>query len=114
MIREKKGKSRRCLLTVARNTWEDSGSGGGDDGKVPGSNFCICLPSTRGAASSLRMTKIAFTLRAAYVHSYAMPVFMYHLCGVPAGKSCAFGRQKRHHVLSRMARAMFLFALTKT
>jgi len=43
-----------------------------------------------------------------------MPVFMYHLCGVPAEKSCAFGRRKRRRALSRMARAMLLFALTKT
>lgn len=62
-----------------------AGNTSGDSvGKVPGSNFCICLPSTsEGAASSLRMAKAAFTLRAAYVHSYAMPVFMYHLCDVP-------------------------------
>ena len=73
----------------------------------------VC-PAPEEAISSLRMAKAAFTLHAAYVHSYAMPVFMYHLCGVPARKSCAFGRRKRCRAFSRIPRAMLLFVLIKT
>lgn len=74
--------------------------------QAPISAFVCPAP---GTASSLRMASAAFTLRAAYVHSYAMPVFMYHLCGVLAEKSRAFGW--RRPAPSRMARCFCLLSL---
>lgn len=65
-------------------------------------------------ASLLRRVWVctALALYAAYVHSYDIPVFMYHLCGTPVEKSRTFDQRRCIVVasFSRMAQTASLLA----